>query len=56
MRVERPRDWLVLQELILLCIERAWESSREAWDILSSDQISKFRKLLCPSQFVEDTA
>jgi hypothetical protein len=47
---------LVLQELVLPWIERPREPSREAWNILSSDQIGQFRKPLRPSQFVEDAA
>jgi hypothetical protein len=49
-KIIAPKE-LILQELILLCIERPREPSREAWNILSPDQISKFRKPLRPSQF-----
>src|SRR5712691_6697882 len=45
---------LLLQEFVLLCRERAWKSLRETRDVLSADQMSKFRKLFGPSQLVED--
>ena len=45
---------LLLQELILLCGERAWKSLREARNVLAADQMSEFGKLFGPSQFVED--
>jgi hypothetical protein len=47
---------LILQELILLWIERPRESSRETWNIRPPDQIGQYRKPLGPSQFVEDAA
>ena len=47
---------LLLQELILLCGERAWKSLREARNVLAADQMGEFRKLFGPSQFVEDGA
>ena len=47
---------LLLQELILLCCERTRKSVREARNILAADQMSEFRKLFCPSQFVADAA
>ena len=47
---------LLLQELILLCGERAWKSLREARNVLAADQMGEFRKLFRPSQFVEDAA
>lgn len=54
-KIIAPKE-LILQELILLYIERPRKPSREAWNILSPDQISKFGKPLRPSQFVEDAA
>ena len=47
---------LLLQELILFCCERTRKSVREARNILAADQMSEFRKLFCPSQFVADAA
>ena len=47
---------LLLQELILLCRERTWKSLREARNVLAADQMSEFRKLFGPSQFVADAA
>src|SRR5258708_40175810 len=47
---------LLLQELILLCCERTRKSVREARHILAADQMSEFRELFCPSQFVADAA
>ena len=37
---------LLLQELILLCGERTWQSLREARNVLAADQMSEFRKLV----------
>ncbi len=47
---------LLLQKLILLCGERTWKSLREARNVLAADQMSEFRKLFGPRQFVEDGA
>jgi len=49
-------DELLLQELILLGGEGAWESLREVGDIFATDQVGELRKLLGPSQFGEDGA
>ena len=49
-------DELLLQELILLGGEGAWESLREVRDIFATDQVGELRKLLGPSQFGEDGA
>jgi hypothetical protein len=46
----------LLQEFILFCREWAWKSLREARNILAANQMSEFRKLLGPSQLVEDAA
>ena len=45
-----------LQEFILLCRERTWESPGEARNVLAADQMGEFRKLFGPSQLVEDAA
>jgi len=42
----------LLQEFILFCREWAWKSLREARNILAADQMSEFRKLFGPNQFV----
>ena len=47
---------LLLQELILLCGERTWEPLGEAWNIRGADQMSEFRKLFHPSEFLENEA
>jgi hypothetical protein len=46
----------LLQEFILLCREWAWKSLREARNVLTADQMGEFRKLLGPSQLIEDAA
>ena len=46
----------LLEELILLCGEWAWQPSRETRNVLAADQMREFRKLLCPSQLMEDAA
>jgi len=46
----------LLQELILLCRERAWQPSRATWNVLATDQMRELGKLLCPSQLIEDAA
>ena len=46
----------LLEELILLCRERAWQPSGATWNVPAADQMREFRKLLCPSQFLEDAA
>jgi hypothetical protein len=51
-KIIAPKE-LILQQLILLCIERPWEPSRGARDILRPNQISKFRKPLGPGQFMD---
>ncbi len=45
-----------LQKFILFWRERTWESLREARNVLAADQMSEFRKLFGPSEFVEDAA
>jgi len=47
-------DELLLQELILLGGEGAWEPLRGVGNILATDQVCEERKLLGPSQFGED--
>ena len=47
---------LLLEELILLCRERARQSSGEARNVLTADQMGESRKLFRPSQFIEDAA
>src|ERR1039457_381004 len=47
---------LLLQELVLLCSERTWQTLRCARNILVADQTSEFRMLACPGQFAEDGA
>jgi hypothetical protein len=47
---------LLLKQLILLCREWSRESVWEAWNVLATDQMSQFRKLFRPSQFIEDGA
>jgi len=49
-------DELLLQELILLSGERAWEPLRGVGNVLATDQVCEERKLLGPSQFGEDGA
>src|SRR5208283_4709461 len=46
----------LLQEFILFCREWTRKSLREARNILAADQMSKFRKLFGPGQFVADAA
>src|ERR1700730_16798349 len=46
----------LLQEFILFCRKRTWESVWEARNILAADQMGEFRKLFGPSQLVEDAA
>jgi len=46
----------LLEEFILLCGERAWQPSGTMRNVLAADQMSKFRQLLGPSQFMEDVA
>jgi hypothetical protein len=46
----------LLQEFVLLCCEWAWKSLREAREVLAADQMSEFRKLFHPRQFVADAA
>jgi hypothetical protein len=47
---------LLLQKLILLSGEGAWQSFWEPRNVLAADQMGEFRKRLCPSQFLEDGA
>jgi hypothetical protein len=47
---------LLLEELILLRCERAWQSFGETRNVLATDQMSEFRKLSRPSQFIDDAA
>ena len=49
-------DELLLQELILLSAEWAWELLRGVGNVLATDQVGEERKLLGPSQFGEDGA
>src|SRR6267142_1446565 len=46
----------LLQEFVLLCGEWAWNSLREARDILAADEMSELGKLFAPRQFVQDGA
>jgi hypothetical protein len=46
----------LLEELILLFGERAWQPSRATWNVLAADEMREFGKLVCPSQFIEDAA
>src|SRR5271167_3979023 len=46
----------LLQEFILFCREWTWKSLREERNILAADQMSEFRKLFGPNQFVADAA
>src|SRR2546422_4642703 len=46
----------LLQELVLLCGEWAWQSLREARNVLPTDEMSQLGKLLGPRQFVQDGA
>ena len=46
----------LLQEFILFCRKRTWKSPRETRNVFAADQMSEFRKLFGPSQFVEDAA
>ena len=39
----------LLEELILLCRERTWQSSGKTRNVLAADQLREFRKWLCPS-------
>ena len=47
---------LLLEELILLCGERPWQSLRRARDIFAPQQVSEFSQMAGPSQLVEDGA
>ena len=49
-------EQLLLQELILLCSKRPGKPLREARNVLAADQMSEFRKLFRPGQFIEDAA
>ena len=44
---------LLLEKLILLCGQRAWQSFGEPRNVLRADQMGQFRNRLCPSQFLE---
>ena len=46
----------LLEDLVLLCGEWAWEALREARNILAADEMSEFGKLFGPRQFVECNA
>ncbi len=46
----------LLQEFILFCREWAWKSVRGTRKVFAADQMSEFRKLFGPSQFVADAA
>src|SRR5437870_12502080 len=46
----------LLQELVLLRCEWAWKSLRATRNILAADEMSEFRKLFAPRQFVQDGA
>ena len=47
---------LLLQEMILLCGERTGQALWRTRNILAPYQVSKFSKLVCPSQLVQDGA
>src|SRR2546427_755789 len=47
---------LLLEELILLCGERAWEPAGATRNVLAADQMREFRQLFGPSQLMEDVA
>ena len=49
-------EQLLIEELILLSGEGAWQSFGEPRNVLGADQMGEFRKRLCPSQFLEDRA
>jgi hypothetical protein len=46
----------LLQKFILFCREWAWKSLRETRNVFAAEQMSEFRKLFGPSQFVADAA
>jgi len=46
----------LLQELILLGGEWPWKPLRRRRNVLAADQMSEFRKLCGPSQFVQEGA
>jgi tetratricopeptide (TPR) repeat protein len=43
----------LLEQLILLCRESAWQPSGATCNVLAADQMREIRKLLCPSQLIE---
>jgi hypothetical protein len=47
---------LLLQEMILLCGERTWQALRCTRNIFAAYQVSKFSKLVCPGQLIQDGA
>src|SRR6266852_8024844 len=47
---------LLVEELILLSGEGAWQFFGEPRNVLAADQMGEFRKRLCPSQFLENGA
>src|SRR5258708_5287826 len=49
-----PAKELLVEELILLSGEGAWQSFWEPRNVLSADQMGEFRKRLGPSQLLED--
>ena len=51
-----PAEELLVEELILLSGEGAWQSFWEPRNVLAADQMGDLRKRLCPSQFLEDGA
>ena len=51
-----PAEELLVEELILLSGEGAWQSFWEPRNVLAADQMGEFRKRLCPSHFLEDGA
>lgn len=51
-----PAEELLVEELILLSGEGAWQSFWEPRNILAADEMGEFRKRLRPSQLLEDGA
>jgi len=43
-----------LEDLVLVCRERARQFSGATWNVVTSEQVRKFRKLLRPSQLIEN--
>ena len=49
-----PAEELLVEELILLSGEGAWQSFGEPRNVLTTDEMGEFRKRLGPSQLLED--